>query len=236
MDIKTATNLILHPNITLERIKNAIIIEMSYSEIFVENSYHWLLGELKPNTTVLDLGGFIGDTAIYFANSKNVKEVIVYEPSIKWINLAKKYIALSPNKSKIKLINAGISHDGLPRAMARLDGLEFLKYKTDGKGIKTKSIKLSDALKGLKNVAIKCDIEGAEEYIFNNVNLKEVYVIEIECHYGNEKIVIPILTKKGFTCTTAKTKYPEYILLNCKRNKHGRSKNKHIKEDKTRCR
>ena len=33
-----------------------------YDEIFITQAYGWLYNHLKPNTTLLDLGAFIGDT------------------------------------------------------------------------------------------------------------------------------------------------------------------------------
>jgi len=73
-----------------------------------------------------------------------------------------------------------------------------------------KCITLNDALKSLKNVAIKCDCEGAEHKIFTkDADLSNVYVIEMEYHTGLQKL-LTVLKNKGFKVKLSKQYYDKY--------------------------
>src|SRR5271157_4477588 len=71
---------LLHPNQAIDRYKLLLKRSANASEIFYRQPYHWLAEQLKPGTTVIDIGANIGDTAIYFAQFNEVRKVIAYEP------------------------------------------------------------------------------------------------------------------------------------------------------------
>lgn len=191
MNFKTIIQLILHPKSTYRRIGNAFLFKSAFTEIFIQEEYSWLMKQIRPQTTVLDIGGLIGDTALYFAASKNVKQVISYEPDKRWYDSAIKYTNLSQYKKKITLINSAIQPTG--------------------------AIRLNEALDGLTKVAIKCDAEGAEATIFNEADLSKVYVMELECHYHVEETLIPKLIEKGFNCGLLPRKSADLVLLRCQK-------------------
>lgn len=82
----------------------------SYQTLMVQ-PYYWLIKQLRPDTTLIDLGTNIGDTAIYFAMSDKVKKVYAYEPIPQTYRVAKENIAKAPEEisKKIILLNAAVT-------------------------------------------------------------------------------------------------------------------------------
>ena len=151
----------------------------SYKELqatFYRQEYYKLYTAIKPNTTVLDIGAYVGDTAVYFAMHPDVKKVISYELSPRTFRELKWNISWSPLRKKIEVHNLAVrSKNGL-----------------------AKSITLTKILAKLKPpIAIKCDIEGGEKDIFAEPDLKGVYAIELEYHYCKAE-VRRTLEAKGF--------------------------------------
>jgi FkbM family methyltransferase len=175
----------------------------SLDGIFIKQEYYWLMKNIRENATVLDIGANLGDTAIYFAMFDKVKKVISYEPVPMAFKLAKQNITASPFNHKIELYNKAIDFERgkkeISESRAIDAGFDYTSAK-DKKGKLVEAITLNDALKGHKNVAIKCDIEGAEAVIFKDADLSNVHAIEIEYHY-NLKKVLAGLKNKGFKIT-----------------------------------
>jgi FkbM family methyltransferase len=175
------------PKKTIKRLFN-IRDELSYltilNEIFIGQTYRWLLADLKPNTTAIDIGAYKGETAIYLAMSENVKKVIAIEPSLSAYITAKKQVKQSHFDGKIKLINNAVTKEGRKTSDATAPDSSLYKAKTGEFG--RKSIKLEDLIKeaGSNRIIIKCDVEGAEAEIFDCSAdaLKGVYKMQIEYH------------------------------------------------------
>lgn len=154
-------------------------------EIFWEQTYYWLVQQLKPGTTVLDIGANIGDTAIYFAQFDKVAKVMAYEPvpytydfmlaKLKTCPLAHKIVpkreAVSNADSSMRVSDSYMDSRG-----------ESIETMGSASGVKVRITSLNSALHGLRNVAIKCDAEGAEETMFDNADLSEVYAVILEWH------------------------------------------------------
>ena len=172
-----------------------------FQEIFVEQPYYWLASHARPKTTLIDIGAKIGETAIYFAMFPNIQKVIAYEPMPFSYKMLKKNISINPFKEKIIAYNKAISSARESRIIDDgkiMNGLySFTKSKDDTSGKLIRSVTLTNALYGLRNVIIKSDCEGAEADFFNNADLSEVYAIELEYHYCLPK-VIKALKSKGF--------------------------------------
>ena len=172
-----------------------------FQEIFVEQSYYWLASKAKPNTTVVDIGAKIGETAIFFSMFPNVKKVVAYEPMPFSYSMMKKNISINPFRKKIEIHNKALSSVRESRRIDEdkiMNGLySFTKSRGDSGGRLITSVTLADALRGLKNVIIKSDCEGAEADFFDNADLSEVYAIELEYHYCLPKVT-RALKKKGF--------------------------------------
>ncbi len=172
-----------------------------FKEVFIEQQYLWMYEKLEPGTTVVDIGAYVGDTAIYFAASENVSKVYAYEMMTSTYQEAKRNVAVSPYSDKILLFNNAISDK--PREFAVSESSQGTPWTSsletkEGKGVS--AIPLNDVLKGKKKIAIKADCEGAETYIFNNADLSNVYMLQIEYHEvpNCAEIVKKVLSSKGF--------------------------------------
>lgn len=179
-----------------------------FQEIFVEQSYYWLASKARPNTTVVDIGAKIGETAIFFAMFPNVKKVVAYEPMPFSYSMMKKNISINPFRKKIEIHNKALSSVRESRRIEEekiMNGLySFTKSRGDTKGKIIESVTLADAIRGLKNVIIKSDCEGAEADFFNGVDMSEVYAIELEYHYCLPKVT-KALKEQGFKVTVKPT-------------------------------
>ncbi len=200
--------LILHPIRTLRRIRVALIVEGNFEEIFARQGYLWLLKRLKPDTTLVDIGATVGDTALYFSMSPNVDKVVSFEPSPVLYSKALYYIALSPDKKKIEFNNMAVTSDGKPRLVSSgFAQTNFAENKSKGTGKMISATTLKSLInklqaKGAKRIAIKCDCEGEEIHLFDNVDLKNVYAMQMECHNYCKELLSKKLKKAGFRITT----------------------------------
>lgn len=143
---------------------------------FVKRDYEWMLQRLRPNTTLLDFGTSIGDTAIYFALSDKTRNVYSYEADLIRYKRALSNIKTSGLSEKITVKHLAINSDNIKQI-----------------------------LNDKKNIAIKCDIEGAERGIFTNLDLRNVYLMQIEYHHGMGKEIASELRRKGFDVRILKT-------------------------------
>ena len=196
-----------NPNYAIERFNEIDQEAGQFREIFVEQPYYWLYKKIKPNTTVIDIGANIGDTAIYFAMNNNVKEVIAIEPLPANYDHLIKLIEKSPLKNKIKCIKGAVTSKKIEklidsRITSTSKNFERLKFNT---GEKIDSYTLNEILFGLKNVVIKSDCEGAEKSIFNNIKLNEVYAMQIEYH-NCKNLLKNILEKYGYEIKVSENK------------------------------
>lgn len=127
-----------------------------FKEIY---QYNW------KNKTVLDIGGFVGDTALYFLKN-GAKNVIVYEPIKKNIHAL-----------KLNLAHYHGRYEAHEKALAKDNGV-FAICSTEPAGglgfgslagrykIHCEGIKIHDILNKHPGVdAIKIDCEGAEEHL-----------------------------------------------------------------------
>jgi FkbM family methyltransferase len=130
---------------------------------------------------VLDVGGFQGESAVFFSKM-GAKKVIIYEPVIAHHRLITKNVSLNH-------VNAEIHDEGI----GNRDGTQIISYEeTDtafgllGKGQHKMEIKIRDVAeiidKSGANVA-KFDCEGAEESLINVpseiLRRIELYIIEV---------------------------------------------------------
>ena len=167
--------------------------------VFIKQVYRWLVEDIRPGTTVIDIGAFIGETAIYFAQYEGINKVIAYEPYPFLFEQAEKNIALSGLSHKIQLFNAALAEINSILLVSKTHEADLgseLKDSKNGKPIRIYS--LNEILKGSTNVIIKSNCEGSEHKIFNNSsNLESVYKIEMHYHYGVQQLE-KILGEKGF--------------------------------------
>ncbi len=178
---------------------------LTLRETFVKQQYWWLASNLLKGTVVVDIGANIGDSAIYFSQFDRVRSVIAYEPMPLMYRYAKSNIQSlpAPLLSKIKLRNVAVGRDEV-RRIPREEGSHVSRYdsaRSSGEGEEVRSITLERALRGLRNVAVKCDCEGMEYGIFTpEADLSNVYAIQMEYHFGAERLA-RVLAAKGFRVT-----------------------------------
>lgn len=84
---------------------------MTVSEIFTSNCYiRDLARPLPKNPIVIDVGGFIGDFALYAVKRLNARRVIVCEPSMKNWALLVKNIANNGYENRIQPVNKAVTN------------------------------------------------------------------------------------------------------------------------------
>ncbi len=168
-------------------------------ETFVGQPYRWLALRLKPNTTVIDIGASIGDTAIYFAQFPNVSKVIAFEPTPGLAQGASEILSKCPLAERIDFRNAAVSNkEGNMKATTDvLGGKQASTMKGTGKNIKVYS--LNEITKDIAGpIAIKSDCEGDERLIFPDADLSKVYAIMLEDHFNCRDEMEGIFKGKGF--------------------------------------
>jgi FkbM family methyltransferase len=104
VDIRTVDGL----TITIRRNKwDARVLQ----EIFLTKPYDRTLA-LSEGATVVDVGGYIGDFALYAASHLKAKKVVVYEPSPKNFALLQRNIAVNQLANRIIPVNKAIGTTG----------------------------------------------------------------------------------------------------------------------------
>jgi len=137
---------------------DVMFMDSLIDEVFIKQAYGQL--EVKDKA-VLDIGGTIGDTAIYF-KEKGAFAVNSYEPMKKLVDLA--------------VINFGLNH------------LTNMKMHNECATSKTVD-EFCDEFKG-RSKAMKLDCEGGEyEILLNSKRLAEFDGLILEYHYGYLNLV-----------------------------------------------
>ena len=150
--------------------------------------YDWLDVEGKR---VLDVGASIGDSAIFFA-LRGAREVVAFEPYPFYYGLAVKNVEAN-GLSNVKVINAGISgSDGTIRVTRgeTTMGVE-LKPSEEPDAAKVPVYSLDRVLEEYGPFDVmKMDCEGCEyDAILNSKRIGELKQIQVEYHYGPERLV-----------------------------------------------
>ena len=201
--IHNLTLFLTHPKLAYARLSELYNIEEKYRtiyDIFINQTYGPLYHALRPGTTFIDIGTNIGDTAIYFAMNPNITRIYSYEPIPNTYLEARKNIKKSRFNHKIHLFNYGLGnkYDSIHiDADYAGTGATKLKDAASAKGKEIKIFPLNFVLRNKKNVAIKCDCEGAEEYLFDDADLSNTYALMLEYHNCKQK-VSEVLKRKGF--------------------------------------
>ncbi len=170
---------------------------------FIKRHNRWL--DVK-NKVVFDIGGNIGDTAIYFAVN-GARHIFVFEPYPYSCRIAQKNLELNRLKNKVTIIQAAVSSKKsklyIPTQFKNTNGDRLLRFK---QGIKVQTYTLSDLVNrfGQNHLAMKMDCEGYEYEIIRHTSrsiLAKFDDIIISCHGNNKKGVENIkkkLSESGF--------------------------------------
>lgn len=171
-------------------------------ETFVDECYGFFNVE---NQTVLDVGGFIGDTPIFFA-CKGAKKVVSYEPSPPLYALAKENVQLNRFEKKIDLVNEAVGAEN-GSAELSFNGNNFggssIAKKRHGKKYKVNVSSLHDIVEHLGCIdLLKMDCEGAEWLILPKAKedgtLERINRIVLEIHGTNYEQIITLLKQARF--------------------------------------
>ncbi len=174
-------------------------------EEFAEQQYRYL--DVK-NKDVLDIGAYVGDSAIYFG-LKGAKKVYAFEPYNWPYLLAKKNIKENNLFDKISIFNSGIGgHKGfifIDRNFKSNMGSDLRNFNS---GKRIRIYELNEIIKkfGLNNAVLKMDCEGCEYGIILNASredLRKFDQVAIEYHYGYKNL-IKKLKEAGFLTKTTR--------------------------------
>jgi FkbM family methyltransferase len=166
------------------------------------------------NKTVLDIGGFTGETAAFFA-SKGAKKIIVYEPVFAHHALIKKNLMLNH-------VDAEIHDEGI----GETDGTRIVRYNSFGVGfglsfkgrnqISIKIRKASDVILQSKADIAKIDCEGGETSLLNVSTdiLRSIDFYFVETHSLKiEKAIFNKFCTAGFVMPREPVRFPPNIAM-----------------------
>lgn len=167
-------------------------------DIFVSEEYDKYLADIQGKI-VLDIGGYIGDTATYFSHL-GASIVHVYEPHPVLYKMMIKNIELN-NIKNVKTNNYGISDECsiIPikekkssNGPTAVFGLE-LPEKNQGKTVEIKTVSFKEIIENIGEVDfMKMDCEGCEFPALlscDRLHLKKIKKMVVEYHSNPEKII-----------------------------------------------
>jgi FkbM family methyltransferase len=203
---------------------SSLDVLITLTEIFEEKCYNFF--DLK-NKTVLDIGGFVGDSAIFFA-WKGAKKVVTYEANPQMCELAEQNIKLNNLTEKIKVRQ---------KAVAKTCGFQFFNFRQDhptmssvsstaknANHCKVATVSLSSIINELGHVdVLKIDCEGSEHDLlhiaYDESALNNVDSIMMEVH-GPLQPIVDILQKADFKILKNSKIGSNVSLLCAQRNKN----------------
>lgn len=168
----------------------------SISFFFFESKYYECNCKDK---TVLDVGGYCGETAVFFSN-QGAKRVIIYEPVLSHHRLIEKNIEVNNVEAELHAEGLGTA-DGTTQIHYENTNVDFGRSNF---GINEISVKLKNATKLIiesKADIGKFDCEGAEECLTEVPNeiLRKINYYIIETHTPKiRKAIIEKFAEAGF--------------------------------------
>lgn len=136
-------------------------------------TFKFFKANLKKDTSYLDIGGWIGPTAL-IATELGAKKIFVVEPNpINFINLLSTQFTNQYLLDKWTLLNLCVSNSRGFLQIGPIEGILNSSSATNirnQKGVEVLSILLQDLIDPLSTYSlIKIDIEGAEEFIVQDL-------------------------------------------------------------------
>jgi len=176
-------------------------------EMISDSYYHEV--DVKSKV-VVDVGGAIGDTALYFA-SRGAKCVYMFEPLKEFVDYARKNIRQFKN---IYLYDYGLWSCNTS-GKGEIDGTEALGFMHNASEALTEILKREGKID-----LLKIDCEGCEWNILPSLNkslLEKISQIYVEIHGDNHSALISKLEECGFVTLVNKknpshTKVSMYLL------------------------
>lgn len=133
------------------------------------------------NRCVIDIGSFVGDTALIFA--KNGAKVYGYEPVKKNYNYSLKFKEVNPNiKNKLHFFNMGVSDKIGKINIESMDSTNTFKKENDSYEVDVTTIEKILEENNIEPDILKIDCEGCEFNIILNSDLSNFNHIIMEHH------------------------------------------------------
>lgn len=187
-------------------------IKAPFFEFYLPGHYNSVKIDYK-NRTVIDIGSFIGDTALYFASQG--AEVYGFEPVKKNYDFSFKLKELNPGiKDKLYFYNYGVSDKRGNLTIDTMNSTNDYRNSTDSYDVDI--ITLEDILNdyNIKPDILKIDCEGCEYNIILNTDLSMFNDIIFEHHAIYVKkdynILIDELSKQGFKIRKLKDSHSNF--------------------------
>jgi FkbM family methyltransferase len=185
---------------------------LAIKEVFDESVYLPIFRKLKRDTTLIDIGGYIGDVAIYAKQFRKIKEVITIEPLPDNQELLKFNLKINKVKNVLVIKAAVSDRNGSKKFYIHPNKGQssFFKYSDNVTNIRVKCMTLGKIISLVRtsNLILKCDSEGTEYEIFLNTPLKLLSRFDgIIFEYHNDKKMKALtarLEKAGFSVKTKK--------------------------------
>jgi FkbM family methyltransferase len=165
-------------------------------EIFVQRPYLRGFSSMPDSPVVVDIGGYIGDFALYAAKRMGARRVVVYEPTSENWAMLNDNIDLNSARGQIEAVNRAVGRDGVLTLNVDTTGLEVHSSAYWYSGSPTRevtSVSLDTVIAehGLERIdLLKVDCEGGEYDIFavaSDDALARVDRVTLEWHeVGNE--------------------------------------------------
>ena len=182
-------------------------------EVFYDNLY---AGFDVTDKTVVDIGAFIGDTAVYFA-SKGAKKVFAYEPLSHLYNIAMHNVLINKFENVIHINNEAVGdrsgeliiHEPLFPGSSSNVFLCWVPRNQIMRSHRVKVTPLSDVIFNLGEVELlKIHCEGCEHTALKDAYekraLKNVNQFVAEVHY-NTSYILNVLQKAHFKIVKVKS-------------------------------
>jgi len=151
-----------------------------YNDIFIDNIYRF--NSTRPSPSILDVGGYIGLSALYFKTLFPEAKITVFEPEPAIFSLLETNL-VNNGFSDVVLIAAGAGKEKTKGCFFPdgADGGNFLSPKKLS-SIEVNLVKLSDYITGDIDL-LKMNIEGMEGDVFEEIEPKLSYIEEIIFEY-----------------------------------------------------
>ncbi len=196
-------------------VPNYEIFFSTFRQVFIWQTYYLDTDEQAPN--IIDCGGNIGMSVLYWKYLYPEAHVTVFEPSREVIGALEENIRRN-KLTNVVLVNAAVSAtDGTTQIYVRGNAAcgntlsdiiaETTPHKRDIDSYEVKTVRLSDFIQDPVDM-LKLDIEGNEGVVFKELAeknvLEKVKQISLEYHYspqatGNSLIdILSIFKKYGF--------------------------------------
>ena len=184
-------------------------------EVFIDHCYAEKL-KLSVNPVIIDVGGYIGDFAIYACKYLNAAKVITCEPSPSNLRLLRQNVTLNNYSDRVTIIAKAVTAGGdifidtelPPRSQARVSAYGTQVNPTRIPGITLEEIIQDNHIDHID--LLKVDCEGGEYEIFSTARAEVIAMIdhivfeyhEIDGYESKLEAVKKRLSTSGFRLRT----------------------------------